>query len=525
MTEVASVGDPARSREVSVATLAAETRPSERSRGHRVGWERYALLIAWLEAGFSAVLGSIALGKHPFFYDESVSASISTGSLHSIYRASRTAEPNMFGYHVLLHVWQLVFGSSEADLRSLSVAAIALTVVFVFAIGRRVFDPLTGLVAGLLFACAPFIVHVAQDARAYGVLTLLVTAATYLLVIAVDRQSLTAWVAYAVVASLSVYAHFFGGLVILAHALSLVVLRRQLPWRMVRIAGAVIAVMLIPVVLLLAVSGGGAQWSWMASSPTVTPHIVLTTVQSLGGGRRLTIVLALVALVGLWFAWKAVRTDRASVRAWHMAMVAAWLLVPFVVALSFSILVKPFFLDRYFVISLPPLMLLVAFAITRLTLRPAVGVAVGVVVALSLSAVYWQYQFVAGWKGGWREAAALVMHDSKPGDGLAFCPGFDRTPFDYYGRQYPARDSLAVVPGNAAYDPAQEVFYPSSSPVVPIYKLSRLWVVGSPPNSEWPRSLQVTLCGLEPQSLGFHSVLDHVEGPVRVQLFTRTAAT
>jgi mannosyltransferase len=523
MTEVVSMGDPVRSRALSVDTLTAETGPSDRSGEHRVGWERFALPIAWVEAGLSALLGSIALGKHPFFYDESVSAAISTGSLRSIYRASRTAEPNMFGYHLLLHEWQLVFGSSEADLRSLSVVAMALTVVFVFAIGRRVFDARTGVVAGLLFATAPFIVHIAQDARSYAVLTLLVTAATYLLIIAVDRQNLTPWLAYAVVASLSVYAHFFGGLVILAQALSLVVLRRQLPWRMVRVAGAVMAVLLIPVALLLAVSRGGAQWSWMASTTPVTPHYVLTTVESLGSGPKLTLVLALVALVGLWYAWRIQRTERTSLRAWHMVMIVAWLVVPFMVALAFSVLVKPYFLDRYFVISLPPLILVVAFGITRLSWLPAVAGAVAVVLVLSVPYVLREYQNAPGWTGGWREAASLVVHDSKPGDGLAFCPGFDRNPFDYYGRQYPTRDSLTAVPGNAEYDPAQEVFYPSNPVVVPIGKLTRLWVVGSPPNSGWPESLQATVCGLAPESLGFHLVLDHVDGPaVRVRLFSRT---
>ena len=83
----------------------------------------------------------------------------------------------------------LVLGSSPAAIRAPSVLAMAVAAGFTAALGRRLAataglpsPAFTGLLAGLLLVAAPQATRYAQEARAYGIVTMLATVATYLLV-------------------------------------------------------------------------------------------------------------------------------------------------------------------------------------------------------------------------------------------------------------------------------------------------------------------------------------------------------
>src|SRR5262249_17991940 len=156
-------------------------------------------IVTIAEMGLSALLGSARLGRRGFLYDESVAATISSGSLAGLYKAVRVAEPNMAGYLFLLHIWQSIFGQSEVALRSLSVVGIAAAVPVVVAIGRRIFGLQAGLLAGFLFALSPFVVQMAQFTRSYGVLVLLVSLSTLFLLRALDNGRRIDWVFYVLI--------------------------------------------------------------------------------------------------------------------------------------------------------------------------------------------------------------------------------------------------------------------------------------------------------------------------------------
>jgi mannosyltransferase len=478
------------------------------------------LLVACAEAALSAVLGFIALGRNSFLYDESVTAAISRGSLRSIYGVARDAEPNMGGYFALMHFWRAIFGDSEVALRSISVLAIALTVVFVFAIGRRLFDERTALLAGALFAIAPFGVTMAQFARSYGLVVLLVTIATYLFIRAIDSSGFRLWAGYAVVASLSIYMHFFASLVILVHVLSLIVLGSNAPWRRMWQAMGLTGILILPEVWVTIASRGGAQWDVLAASPHVSLPVVVDTVTSLGGGRNLTLMLAIVLIAGLGVASATWRRHGRSVESWGVSLVACWLVVPFLIALVFSATVKPFFVDRYFIVSLPAVALVSALAIARLRRWWAVSLTM-IVLALLSAAQLRTYYAASGYS--WRAATAHVMDDSQPGDAVAFCPSFESNPYLFYALRYPMSQQLPVLAGNAPHNPKLEVFYDLRRTVA-VATVRRLWVVGYDEAAPWwptPATRQ-TLCGLARVLHGFEKKSDWTQGRIRAELFERT---
>ena len=119
------------------------------------------------------------LGTQSLWSDEGNSAALATRSLARISQdAANDIHPPL--YYWLLHLWAGVFGHSEAGLRSLSAVLGLLLVLAIAELGRRVHNTVTGLLAGLIAAIAPFQVYYSQEARMYILLALEATVAVLL---------------------------------------------------------------------------------------------------------------------------------------------------------------------------------------------------------------------------------------------------------------------------------------------------------------------------------------------------------
>ena len=71
--------------------------------------------------------------------------------------------------------------------------------------------------ATALLVVSPTFVAVSQEARSYALTLFLVALASFLFVRGIQRSSPGVWIAYVAAGGLSVYSHFFAGLVLVAH--------------------------------------------------------------------------------------------------------------------------------------------------------------------------------------------------------------------------------------------------------------------------------------------------------------------
>ena len=137
-------------------------------------------------------------------------------------------------YYVLMHAWAEVAGSSPTALRLPSLLAMAVAAVVTAAIGRRLAragrlpaPAATGAVAGLLFAAAPQVTRYAQDARAYGLVTMCATVATYLLLRALADGRWRWWAAYgAAIAAVGLF-NLLALLLVAAHGVTVWIARAR----------------------------------------------------------------------------------------------------------------------------------------------------------------------------------------------------------------------------------------------------------------------------------------------------------
>ena len=147
----------------------------------------YLLLMGILV--LAAVLRFYRLDAQSFWNDEGNSARLAERSINLIVDgAAGDIHPPL--YYLTLHIWRGLFGQSEAALRGLSVVFGLVTVMFVFLLGRRLFDARVGLLGAFLAAVNPFQIYYSQEARMYMMLTAIGVVATFLLVRLLDFWSL-----------------------------------------------------------------------------------------------------------------------------------------------------------------------------------------------------------------------------------------------------------------------------------------------------------------------------------------------
>ena len=369
----------------------------------------------------AAALGLLFLGSKSFWLDESFSAAASRLSLGGLWHLAVDSQANMSLYYALLHEWREL-GDGEFALRSLSVLCAAASVPFVWAVARRLFDETTAAVAAFLLALNQFLLQYAQEARGYSLAVLLVSIASLLFLRAADRPTAGRLAAYALVAGLSLYAHFYAGLVVLAHAGATALLHEGR--RRLAISFAGVGLIGLPLVLFVLFRDSGQ----VAFLSRPGPVELAKTFAHLGGGRAPVLVSAALGVFALWAARRELAAPR-STTGWRWAFLLLWALLPIVVSFAVS-QAKPAFQPFYLIVCLPPVVIVVARGLVllpSLRLRIAAGIVVVALALVELGLWYGTYD-----KENWRAAERHVETNARPGDVVGFYAPYSRIPFEYY---------------------------------------------------------------------------------------------
>jgi mannosyltransferase len=428
--------------------------PPERARGARPwsGW-----LVITVPMAVAAVAGGYQLGGPSLWRDEAYTKDAIGRPFGQIFALLGHQDAVHGAYYLLMHVVAAVIGTSATALRFPSLCAMVIATGFTAAAARRAaastlstgrrpdVPALTGLLAGLLFATAPYMTYYAQMARSYAVETMFAAIATYLLLRAWPDGRWRWWLAYAAAVALTGLFNIFGLLILAAHGVTLLLTstrgtdpagRRigRLPLRWLTAAAAAAAV-LSP---LLAVAGHQQQQiSWLARPNLKAIERLLSTT---AGSRDLVLPLALLALGGLAAAWLA--------DGWRplnpAAIALPWLVVP-PFALIAASYVKPVYYVRYVEFCLPALAIVAGAGLTGLVRlaartplarprRPGLGGAglgwawlpAALVIALLAALLAGPQHAIrqsAARPDNLRRASAIVAAQEQPGDIVFYIPG------------------------------------------------------------------------------------------------------
>ena len=354
-------------------------------------------------------LGFIRLDYRALYVDEAISMGRARESWGSIWDTVTGEDPNMSLYYLLLKSWTAIVGHSWFAVRSLSVLFAALTVPVVYAIGKRLFGTSAGLVAALLLATNAFFLRYAQEARAYSLVALLVALSSYFFLLELDRPGRRTRAAYAVTCVLAFHAHFFAVWVILAQVVVLLATRRRAAFTAGWLVTYGTVALLTAPMAYAALTLGHDPIAWIAEPGWWAIRDALA--QLAGDSFRQIYAVVLLCLLALPLALRSPRLR------FGLAFTGAWVALPVVAAFAISQL-KPIWVSKYLIVSLPGLTLLTAGAIA--SFRRTAVTAVAVVVLVVFTGPPLRAWYRSGGFEDWRSLAAFVDARARPGDAIAF---------------------------------------------------------------------------------------------------------
>lgn len=427
------------------------------------------LLDYWPEAllAFIAFIVYLqGLGTVSIWFDEAWSFGLSNQPLSVMQHYLWGVEQNMTLYYILLHEWLgllSVFNIQPTEfwLRLPSVIFVVMAVMVVYSGGVRFFGHMAGLTGALIFLLNGWTLYAAQQARSYGLQLLLICLAWNALLNALSaterRDRLYMWICYSAAMALAVYAHLFSLLIFAAQLLFIALIfvipgpwRAHLrqSWKMAALSLVAVVALIAPILIDAKLHGGNNLFVPLADWATLVHMFPILTQGTfnpwvwylIGAFALLAIIVATISRV-----WRptSVRTSprifgvlrRPGVGA--LALVC-WMLVP--VILSYLATQPGFnlhlFYQRYLLVIVPALCLLVGVGIASLRWRVVQVVLAIVVVALVLNNI--PRLLVNAQAQDFATGMAWVQREYHPGDGLACAPAINcSVPMLYYIDAYP----------------------------------------------------------------------------------------
>ena len=180
----------------------------------------------------AVVLRTVDLSSHPYPWsgDEASigieAIRILNGEITNFFETGWSSQPNWS--FVPTAVMEIIFGKNIVAVRMASALAGALAVLFVYLVGREMFNPAVGLIAGTFLATMPYHVHFSRVGVSNIVDSLVSSAMFWLLVRGIRKDDARYYYSAGVVAGLSIYTYAGTRLVlILAFITFLFLLIRQ----------------------------------------------------------------------------------------------------------------------------------------------------------------------------------------------------------------------------------------------------------------------------------------------------------
>ncbi len=376
-------------------------------------------------------------------------------------KMSRNVHPPLF--HLSMHYWIGVFGSSEVAMRGFSLVLGTAAIPLAFRAGRAIYDRRTGLIAAILVSVSPFLIWQSQEARMYSMMFLLAMLSTTYCWLAFRESRVADWVGYGVFTLMGLLTQYFFLFLFVSQA-AYFALYRLMPnlraWRRDRATGprpAVRARGTVPpveawLITCLIVTLLFSIWFVpVLFKPVVKSHIA----QPLNYGwapPRLNPQFNSTVQVLVEMAWgyHSVQTTSGLVAMWpallYLAIVLLSLAGPVTDRTRFLILTgagsavvilllgqwQPILASRYFMAVSVPLMILIARLVA--VMRPKPGATMVVLLVILMLAAWTDQSFNPRNRLRWdnREALGVVKRDFRQGDVILVVPWFISPLVQYY---------------------------------------------------------------------------------------------
>jgi mannosyltransferase len=348
-------------------------------------------------------------------------------------------------YHVILHFWQLIFGGSIEYARIISLIFLIAAIPVVYLLAREVLTMYWALFATILVSFSPFMNWYANVARMYTLLAFFAVLSQYLFIRLVQRKK--NWVVFGLTAIIGAYTHYFFSFNLVAEGIYFLVFRKRFAPGSLRrflIIGCLVALALSPWLFYFhSLGSAGSERPKLALPTTIDFFNVYS--QFLFGFQNDHVNTILVSCwpVAMLFGLLAIRRNFQTNP--QIAFIANMAFMPVLIAYTLSFVVTPFFLSRYLICSLPPLIIFIVWLIAsygKVVGRVLAILMIGVLIATSLQQNLSSSTPV---KEDYHDAVAYINAHATIHDIVIVSTPFTIYPVEYYYTSHAAITTLPTL--------------------------------------------------------------------------------
>ncbi len=440
------------------------------------------------------------LGRNSIWYDEAYMAWITRLNWHDMVAALRISDAHPPLYFFLIKAWSGIAGTGEAALRFPAACFSLLSVCLTYALMRRVASESISLLSAFLVSVSPLQVMIGQDGRMYALLGTLALGSTLALALAVEHGGPIRWAAYTIAASLIVYTHYLGALVLVAHGLWVAIYERRnlMAWLGSTAVAAILFLPWLPAFWDQLRHGNG--WPWYRNSQLYVDLADLIGLFAFGGslfglgsyffpGTAPPATQGVILLPFLLVAWQGVRSclspaRQANCRGVALLGLAAGLPIGVMVALAFGRLI---FYPRWLAFLGPFFSMFLALGIRAIADRMPSGrhyapVVLSAALLLYGVPVLGQYYFDSTFRPyRWREAAAVVKAQVRPNDLFLYVNQSAMVSFSYYFREPHPSVTLTPLEARAGTASGRRPEFSAAQARQLAGRYPRVWVIATVP--------------------------------------------
>lgn len=326
--------------------------------------------------------------------DESWAATLAVKPYLQIIKiVARDTSPPL--YYLCLHTWMMLFGTSEAAIRSLSFLFFLGTAITLYFIGKHLWDKKTGILATIFAFFNPFLFVYAFEGRMYAILAFTSTLAVYFFL---KKKCL----AFIFAAAATLYSHHFSLLVIFWLGL----------WRLKELWGQslkkiisgfsdffLIGLLYLPWLYPLYYQTSLVQSGFWLGKPTLKDLALAIGKFLIGESKTKISFLAGGAILITLLLKKWVKDKEKSL------FLLGWLLSPLLITYLISQLTQPIFYDRYMLAAIPAACLLIASQRRKISWLP-------ILITIGCLAILNYHYFTHPTKRPFRELANFIKTEA-----------------------------------------------------------------------------------------------------------------
>lgn len=347
-------------------------------------------------------------------------------------------------YHLILHYWIFFFGNSVVSVRLPSLIFFLATIPVVYLLARKILPVRWSLFAVALFSFSPFLNWYGNEARMYTLL-LLVSALNQLFFIKIMKNN-KGWFWYGLSALIGAYTHYFFLFNLIAEGIYFILNRNKFApgtFKRLIIVGGLVIVALSPWLLYFHSLGSASNTRPHLQTPSSVDFFSVYSQFIFGFQDNYvnTIFLSAWPLVML-LALMAVRRSKGISQ--ELSFMATMSVIPVLLAYFGSRFITPFFLSRYMVIAVAPLLLMLIWIFSQYIKKIAFAFAALLIILTALTTFSEARSSATPVKEAYKQVASDININVQPQDLVILSAPFTIYPFEYYYHGYAQIQTLPI---------------------------------------------------------------------------------